>query len=212
MDYAWHEIAKGVRVIILPPSIDEVLENNFNYPDYIKKYLIERQKIDDEYLTKLYYREISEDEIIDEGKPLRNRLIELGLNDDFEREIIQIQKIYEDDLKEKKATLDYNNLMKLIAQKYYDILQKSANKDSDNILKQKELIAAKERLNDYQEGKISFGKLYISDLQKVKRNEIKVKDRKRLIKNFQTILYALQSEEGIYDKKVEELNLRRKRK
>ena len=212
MDYAWHEIAKGVRVIILPPSIDEVLENNFNYPDYIKKYLIERQKIDDEYLTKLYYREISEDEIIDEGKPLRNMLIELGLNDDFEREIIQIQKIYEDDLKEKKATLDYNNLMKLIAQKYYDILKKSANKDSDNILKQKELIAAKERLNDYQEGKISFGKLYISDLQKVKRNEIKVKDRKRLIKNFQTILYALQSEEGIYDKKVEELNLRRKRK
>lgn len=212
MDYAWHEIAKGVRVIILPPSIDEVLENNFNYPDYIKKYLIERQKIDDEYLTKLYYREISEDEIIDEGKPLRNTLIELGLNDDFEREIIQIQKIYEDDLKEKKATLDYNNEMKLIAQKYYDILQKSANKDSDNILKQKELIAAKERLNDYQEGKISFGKLYISDLQKVKRNEIKVKDRKRLIKNFQTILYALQSEEGIYDKKVEELNLRRKRK
>lgn len=212
MDYAWHEIAKGARVIILPPSIDEVLENNFNYPDYIKKYLIERQKIDDEYLTKLYYREISEDEIIDEGKPLRNTLIELGLNDDFEREIIQIQKIYEDDLKEKKATLDYNNLMKLIAQKYYDILQKSANKDSDNILKQKELIAAKERLNDYQEGKISFGKLYISDLQKVKRNEIKVKDRKRLIKNFQTILYALQSEEGIYDKKVEELNLRRKRK
>ena len=212
MDYAWHEIAKGARVIILPPSIDEVLENNFNYPDYIKKYLIERQKIDDEYLTKLYYREISEDEIIDEGKPLRNMLIELGLNDDFEREIIQIQKIYEDDLKEKKATLDYNNLMKLIAQKYYDILQKSANKDSDNILKQKELIAAKERLNDYQEGKISFGKLYISDLQKVKRNEIKVKDRKRLIKNFQTILYALQSEEGIYDKKVEELNLRRKRK
>ena len=102
--------------------------------------------------------------------------------------------------------------MKLIAQKYYDILQKSANKDSDNILKQKELIAAKERLNDYQEGKISFGKLYISDLQKVKRNEIKVKDRKRLIKNFQTVLYALQSEEGIYDKKVEELNLRRKRK
>lgn len=212
MDYAWHEIAKGVRVIILPPSIDEVLENNFNYPDYIKKYLIERQKIDDEYLTKLYYREISEDEIIDEGKPLRNTLIELGLNDDFEREIIQIQKIYEDDLKEKKATLDYNNLMKLIAQKYYDILKKSANKDSDNILKQKELIAAKERLNDYQEGKISFGKLYISDLQKVKRNEIKVKDRKRLIKNFQTVLYALQSEEGIYDKKVEELNLRRKRK
>lgn len=212
MDYAWHEIAKGVRVIILPPSIDEVLENNFNYPDYIKKYLIERQKIDDEYLTKLYYREISEDEIIDEGKPLRNMLIELGLNDDFEREIIQIQKIYEDDLKEKKVTMDYNNLMKLIAQKYYDILQKSANKDSDNILKQKELIAAKERLNDYQEGKISFGKLYISDLQKVKRNEIKVKDRKRLIKNFQTILYALQSEEGIYDKKVEELNLRRKRK
>ena len=64
MDYAWHEIAKGVRVIILPPSIDEVLENNFNYPDYIKKYLIERQKIDDEYLTKLYYREISEDEIM----------------------------------------------------------------------------------------------------------------------------------------------------
>ena len=212
MDYAWHEIAKGVRVIILPPSIDEVLENNFNYPDYIKKYLIERQKIDDEYLTKLYYREISEDEIIDEGKPLRNMLIELGLNDDFEREIIQIQKIYEDDLKEKKATLDYNNLMKLIAQKYYDILKKSANKDSDYILKQKELIAAKERLNDYQEGKISFGKLYISDLQKVKRNEIKVKDRKRLIKNFQTVLYALQSEEGIYDKKVEELNLRRKRK
>lgn len=212
MDYAWHEIAKGARVIILPPSIDEVLENNFNYPDYIKKYLIERQKIDDEYLTKLYYREISEDEIIDEGKPLRNRLIELGLNDDFEREIIQIQKIYEDDLKEKKATLDYNNLMKLIAQKYYDILKKSANKDSDYILKQKELIAAKERLNDYQEGKISFGKLYISDLQKVKRNEIKVKDRKRLIKNFQTVLYALQSEEGIYDKKVEELNLRRKRK
>ena len=212
MDYAWHEIAKGARVIILPPSIDEVLENNFNYPDYIKKYLIERQKIDDEYLTKLYYREISEDEIIDEENPLRNTLIELGLNDDFEREIIQIQKIYEDDLKEKKATLDYNNLMKLIAQKYYDILKKSANKDSDNILKQKELIAAKERLNDYQEGKISFGKLYISDLQKVKRNEIKVKDRKRLIKNFQTILYALQSEEGIYDKKVEELNLRRKRK
>lgn len=212
MDYAWHEITKGARVIILPPSIDEVLENNFNYPDYIKKYLIERQKIDDEYLTKLYYREISEDEIIDEGKPLRNMLIELGLNDDFEREIIQIQKIYEDDLKEKKATLDYNNLMKLIAQKYYDILQKSANKDSDNILKQKELIAAKERLNDYQEGKISFGKLYISDLQKVKRNEIKVKDRKRLIKNFQTVLYALQSEEGIYDKKVEELDLRRKRK
>lgn len=135
MDYAWHEIAKGVRVIILPPSIDEVLENNFNYPDYIKKYLIERQKIDDEYLTKLYYREISEDEIIDEGKPLRNMLIELGLNDDFEREIIQIQKIYEDDLKEKKVTLDYNNLMELIAQKYYDILKKNIN---DN-LNQEEL-------------------------------------------------------------------------
>ena len=143
MDYAWHEITKGARVIILPPSIDEVLEDNFNYPDYIKKYLKERQKIDYEYLTKLYYREISEDEIVDEGKPLKDMLIELGLNDNFEREIIQIQKIYEDDLKDKKVTLDYNNDMKLVAQKYNDILQ---------------------------------------------------------------------SEEGIYDKKVEELDLRRKRK
>lgn len=122
-NFVWHEIKKGVKIVILPPIIDEILKDDFNYPDYITKYLIERQKYDEEYITKLFFNELSDDEIIEENNPLRDMLIDEGLNEAYEKEIIEIQKIYETDLKEKNHSIDYTSAMKKIAKKYYDILK-----------------------------------------------------------------------------------------
>ena len=121
--FVWHEIEKGARVIILPPPIDEILKDDFNYPDYITKYLIQNQVYDEEYITKLFFNELSDYEIIEENNPLRDMLIDEGLNEAYEKEIIEIQKIYETDLKEKKYSIDYTSAMKKIAKKYYDILK-----------------------------------------------------------------------------------------
>ena len=122
-NFVWHEIEQGIRVIILPPPIDEILKDDFNYSDYIKNYLIQNQEDNGEYLTKLIFNELSDDEIIEENNPLKNMLIDEGLNNDYEKEIIEIQKIYEADLKAKKHSIDYTSAMKKIAKKYYDILK-----------------------------------------------------------------------------------------
>ena len=61
MDYAWHEIAKGVRVIILPPSIDEVLENNLSP--------LETSDNNSKQITLITCNNLNSNRIIIEAKP-----------------------------------------------------------------------------------------------------------------------------------------------
>lgn len=121
-DFAWHQITKGARIVILPPTIEEVLQDGFNYPDYIQKYIKKRNEEDDEELEKLLYNEPLDHEI-HMNSPLEDALVHEGLLETYSAEMSIIQKQYEEDLISKKVTMNYNDAMKKVAQKYYNILQ-----------------------------------------------------------------------------------------
>ena len=120
--FAWHQVCKGLRIVILPPTIESVLEDNFNYPDYIQKDIKQRAEEDDDELEKLLYNE-SIDYEVHMRSPLEDALVDESLISEYYKEMSNIQKQYEKDLTDKKITMNYNDAMKKVAQKYYNILQ-----------------------------------------------------------------------------------------
>ena len=118
--YVFHTTKQNGTIAILPPTIEEVLSDNFNYSDYIEKYAKQNSETDDiDYIDKLLYRELTDQEVHTRSS-LEDTLVEEGLYDGYENEMCELQRKYEEDLSSKSQTMDYNEEMKKVAQNYYN--------------------------------------------------------------------------------------------
>lgn len=120
LEYIFHTTKNHGRIAILPPTIEDVLSDNFNYPDYIEKYAKQNSELDDiDYLDKLYFKEPIDQET-HMRSPLEDILVDEGLHEAYENDMRNIQRKYEEDLSNKIQTINYNEEMKKVAQNYYN--------------------------------------------------------------------------------------------
>lgn len=118
--YVFHTTKKNGRIMIMPPTIEDVLNDNFNYPDYIEKYAKKNSETDDsDYLDKLYFKEPIDQEV-HMRSPLEDILVDEGLYEAYETDMCNLQRKYEEDLSNNSQTIDYNEEMKKVAQSYYN--------------------------------------------------------------------------------------------
>ena len=112
LEYIFHTTKNHGRIAILPPTIEDVLSDNFNYPDYIEKYAKQNSELDDiDYLDKLYFKEPIDQET-HMRSPLEDILVDEGLHEAYENDMRNIQRKYEEDLSNKIQTINYNEEMK----------------------------------------------------------------------------------------------------
>ena len=211
----------GQNKVIIPPSPDEILEENFDYPKYIER--IVNIQMDQKELENLYYNLKVE--------PVDPKITKLFK--DFEQQIIKIQTIYENDLKAGTIPMDYNEEMQTIAKKFFQKLNNHPNakleKDANikaltakreellnalnQVLKQKANVEENslDRLKAFTSRKIPLGKLYIYDLINFRKTAIDRKYFKGLEKYRLHVLANLISEEGIYTKPIENLHFQGKK-
>lgn len=220
MKYVTRKLKNGDKKVIIPPSLEDILKENFDYSRYIENYL--SSEIDYEKLEELYYS-------ITENRKLVDPNIQ-KLYEDFENDIVSVQWEYEKDQLNKNK---YNKKMKNIAQKYYENLQKltkfNLQKENEfkaltvkrqelvNALKQmlevKEMIEtnALDRLNAFINREIPLGKLYAYDLTKLQTSELYRKHYKTLSRYRRQVFSSLLDTEGIYYKPIENLNIKGKK-
>ena len=111
--YVIRKISKNSGKVIIPPTPEEILDDNFNYPDYIER--VFNLKVDRHLLEKFFDRDEAD------FTPVDPRITEAF--EKFENSIIVLQKQYEEEIKTGNLTIDYNQAMKNIAQAYFDQLK-----------------------------------------------------------------------------------------
>lgn len=220
MQYVNHKIKKGVNKAIIPPTPEEILKDDFDYSKYIDEYL--NIEIDYEKLEEMYYS-ISENK--DPVDPNIQKLYE-----NYENEIISVQLEYEKNNIDKKLCI---KKMKIIAQKYFEDLQKlvkfklqKENEYKELSVKRQELVNAlnqmlkvkenielnaQNRLNAFINREIPLGKLYIYDLTKLQTTELYRKHYRALSKYRLHVFANLLDTEGVYYKPIEQLNIKGKK-
>lgn len=125
MNYIERKISKHQSKTIIPPTPERILDDNFNYPDYIKYIL--NLKVDHHFLEEFFDRNETDVPVVD---PRITKAFE-----EFENSIIVLQRQYEDEIKTGTLSLDYNQAMKKIAQAYQIQLKTiKLQKDQDKLL------------------------------------------------------------------------------
>ena len=122
----------GFPIPITPPMPEAVLAEDFDYSMYIQNLIDTAPYID---IEKLLY-----------SKEETSTLPFEYLFDKYLNDIITIQTIYEDDLKENVTSIDYNKAMKDIARNYLDSLKKQINYKIDRKKKIKSLMTKRKYL------------------------------------------------------------------
>lgn len=209
--------SKNKPITIIPPTPDEIIDENFDYPSYIEDAL--NFEGDYDRFVELYNKT---------HRPIPPK--EENIFKEFEKQIIKIQTIYENDIMAGTRTMDYNEEMKKIARSYYQKLQSQitlkAQKEENFaalIAKRKELVfvlnqmlevkrkiesTSSSRLHDFNEGKLSIKKLYLYDLNKFTSDELNMKNRMLLSECRRQIFSCLLEKKGVYYTPIENLNLK----
>lgn len=221
--YVTRKISKHVGKVIIPPTPEEILDEHFNYPDYIEHIL--NLKVDRDLLEEFF------DSNESDFTPVDHRVTEAF--EEFENTIIVLQKQYEDEIKTGTLSLDYNRAMKKIAQAYFDKLksittfklQKEQKFDAFSI-KMSELVSAlnqvvdikrniengaESRLTAFVNREIPLGKLYIYDLTKIQNSKVYLKHKKALDKYRSNVFSKLLDDKGVQYKPIEQLHFQRKK-
>lgn len=224
MPYVIHK-EKDTIYTIFPPYIEEVLDEDFDYPAYIQKEI--NQTYDKEFLEDWF-------DFAPE-KPIRQVDSELTeLLDDYENAIIPLQKAYEADLETGTFSMDYNAEMKKVAQEYQEKLEnmqklrlQKENEFKALTAKRTELVSAlnqmlevkrnieqnsDKRLNDFVQRKIPLGNLYIYDLTHMQRGKSYSKHLRKLYEYKRHVFASMLNDEGAYYKPIKDLNFQRKQK
>lgn len=223
-NYVTRRISKHQSKTIIPPTPEEILEDNFNYPDYIEKCL--NLKIDYDLFEKFF------DSSNDNYSPVDPQISEAF--DDFEKSIIEIQKQYEEDLKTKNQSQDYNQAMKKVAKAYFDKLKKinelklqkeqefkaltAKREELVNVLnkvvgiKRKIETGSESRLTAFVNRQIPLGELYVYDLTGNTKSSIYSSHRKALERYKRHVFGTLLNTEGIEYKPISKLNFQRSKR
>ncbi len=221
--YVTRKIRKHVGKVIIPPTPEEILDDHFNYPDYIEHIL--NLKVDRDLLEEFF------DSNEADFTPIDPRVT--GAFEEFENAIIVLQKQYEEEIKDRRLSQDYNQAMKKIAQAYFDKLQsitifklQKEQKSDAFFIKMSELASilnqvvdikrniengAENRLTAFVNREIPLGKLYIYDLTKIQNNEVYLKHKKALDRYRRNVFSKLLDDEGVQYKPIEQLHFQRKK-
>ncbi len=210
---------------MLPPSIEEILKDDFDYAKYVKG---------SECFGTNTPSDIEIEFPIDfEEKPSDNPSVEEAENhifEDFESQIIALQRQYEEERKNQNFTIDYNQAMKEAVQQYFDKLNSLTTfklekekqvqqiqgpvSDLNQIAQiEREIeMTAEARLQAFINGEISLRKLYIYDLTRLQGTKV-YHNHKRIIEDRRRkIISKLLNGEGASYRPIEELNFRKKSK
>lgn len=220
--YVTRKISKLAGKVIIPPTPEEILDDQFNYPNYIERIL--NLKIDYDLLEKFF----DSNEDITPVDPQITKAFE-----EFENDIIKLQRQYEEEIKKGNLSLDYNQAMKKIAQNYFDKLKAittfklQKEKEFQALtVKRSELVTvlnkvidikrniennAESRLTSFVNRKIPLGKLYIYDLTQLQKSEVYLKHKKMLDRYRRIVLSRLLNNEGVQYKPIQQLNFQRKK-
>lgn len=208
MEYVERKISKTQRKIILPPLPEEVLNQSFDYQEYVKK-AINRNYTQDEI-----------EELFENLKPSQIEDDIEKLYQEYEKQIINIQLIYENDYKNNQKTIDYNKKMKEIAKNYLqklnELIKSNSEKEKLN-KKRKELIDtlkkaldqkrkiekhSKERLEDFEKEPSKIKNLYMYDLSHLSKATLS-KENKTLLLQIRQYINAQGI--GVYYKTLDEI-------
>lgn len=217
------KISKSSGKVIVPPTPEEILDDNFNYPDYIKHIL--NLEADYDLLEEFFDRD--EEDVT----PVNPHITEAY--EEFENAIVILQKQYEDEIKTGTLSLDYNKAMKKIARAYFDKLkaitsfqlQKEAEfkaitaKRNELVTALNKVVEIKRNIEDGAESRLTafvnreipLGKLYIYDLIHLQNNEIYLKNKKKLDEYRRIIVGRLLNDDGVQYKPIKDLNFARKK-
>ena len=217
--YVTRKISKRRGKVIIPPTPEEILDDNFNYHDYVKRIL--NIKIDNHLLEEFFE---SSNEDFTPADPEINKAFE-----DYENAIIEVQKQYE----LCHTLLDYNQAMKNIAQSYFDRLKKLTTfklqkeqefqaltaKRSELVTILNRVVNIKKNIEDGAESRllafvnreIPLGKLYLYDLTQIQNSEVYLKHKKALDTYRRKVFSRLLDQEGAEYKPIEQLHLQRKK-
>lgn len=206
---------------ITPPSPEEILDDNFNYPDYIEHIL--NLNGGDDFVADFFDSQ--------EFNPVDPFITETY--NTFEEAIYLVQKQYEEDLENKTVSLDYNREMKKIAQAYFDCLKNRTTlklqeeaKFNAIVAKMSELVTVLSKVIDIKreietesesrliaasEKKLPKEKLYMHDLENSQNSEA-YKKHEKAFKTYRDLVYSqLENADGIQYKPIEKLNFQRKK-
>ena len=221
--YVTRKTDKHIGKVIVPPTPEEILDDNFNYPDYIKHIL--NLEADYDLLEEFFDRD--EEDVT----PVNPHITEAY--EEFENAIVILQKQYEDEIKTGTLSLDYNKAMKKIARTYFDKLkaitsfqlQKEAEfkaitaKRNELVTALNKVVEIKRNIEDGAESRLTafvnreipLGKLYIYDLIHLQNNEIYLKNKKKLDEYRRIIVGRLLNDDGVQYKPIKDLNFARKK-
>lgn len=221
--YVTRKTDKHIGKVIVPPTPEEILDDNFNYPDYIKHIL--NLEADYDLLEEFFDRD--EEDVT----PVNPHITEAY--EEFENAIVILQKQYEDEIKTGALSLDYNKAMKKIARTYFDKLkaitsfqlQKEAEfkaitaKRNELVTALNKVVEIKRNIEDGAESRLTafvnreipLGKLYIYDLIHLQNNEIYLKNKKKLDEYRRIIVGRLLNDDGVQYKPIKDLNFARKK-
>ena len=221
--YVTRKISKLAGKVIIPPTPEEILDDQFNYPNYIERIL--NLKIDYDSLEKFFD---SNEKDITPVDPQITKAFE-----EFENDIIKLQRQYEAEIKRGNLSLDYNQAMKKIAQNYFDKLKAittfklQKEKEFQALTaKRSELVTvlnkvidikrniennAESRLTSFVNREIPLGKLYIYDLTQLQKSEVYLKHKKMLDRYRRIVFSILLNNEGVQYKPIQQLNFQRKK-
>ena len=221
--YVTRKIRKHVGKVIIPPTPEEILDDNFNYPDYIEHIL--NLEVDYDLLEEFFDRDKTE------FTPVDPRVTEAF--EEFENSIIVLQRQYEDEIKTGTLSLDYNQAMKKIAQVYFHKLKvittfklQEEKKIQALTTKRSELVTALNRVVDIKRNiengaesrltafvnrEIPLGKLYIYDLTELRNREVYLKHKKALDRYRRNVFSKLLDDEGVQYKPIEQLHFQGKK-
>ncbi len=220
--YITRKISKNSWKVIIPPTPEEILDDNFNYPDYIKHIL--NLEVDNNLLEEFFDKDETE------FTPVDPRITEAF--EEFENSIIILQRQYENEIKAGTLSLDYNQSMKKIAQVYFNKLkaittlklqkekefQALTAKRSELVIALNKVVDVKRnlenganRLTAFVNREIPLGKLYIYDLTELQNSEVYLKHKKVLDRYKRNIFSKLLDTEGVQYKPIEQLHFQRKK-
>ena len=192
----------GQNKVIIPPSPDEILEENFDYPKYIER--IVNIQMDQKELENLYYNLKVKIQTIYEND-LKAGTITMDYNEEMQT---IAKKFFQKLNNHPNAKLEKDANIKALTAKREELLNAL-----NQVLKQKANVEENslDRLKAFTSRKIPLGKLYIYDLINFRKTAIDRKYFKGLEKYRLHVLANLISEEGIYTKPIENLHFQGKK-
>lgn len=153
--YVTRKNNKGVGKIIIPPTLSDILLDDFDYLKY-SEYVININQDIDVDIDELLYGEVCDEQISEEEKKL---------SAEYVRKILELQRQFEEDYQKGKLKKNYTSLMKKTAKELIKALEHLDEKKQSSI----ESII---RIELFLKGDIKLRQLHAVDLSFLNNDQL----------------------------------------